>query len=192
MLLLVTPEATFTRMIPYLLLFATGIFAASDWLRSFARSAPQPGDGIAVRLFAPLFAVSIYGGYFGAGVGILILALLALAGWTGIHRMNAVKVLFTACINGVAVIPFAIAGKISWGIALIVAVGAALGGYYGAGYPASRAAHHSLVRHRSRRGHDGLLLRAHRMKACSGVRTQAKPRRRALTQQCAGSFSEWS
>ncbi len=75
---------------------------------------------------------AIYGGYFGAGVGIVILALLALSGWTAIHRMNAVKALLTACINGVAVIPFAVAGKIAWTVALVVAAGAMLGGYFGA------------------------------------------------------------
>ena len=77
-------------------------------------------------------AISFYGGYFGAGMGILILALLAVAGWTEIHRMNALKVLLAACVNGVAVVPFAVAGKISWGIALVVAVGAIAGGYLGA------------------------------------------------------------
>jgi hypothetical protein len=131
-LLLVTPEATFTRMIPYLLLFATVVFAASDWLRRLGRSTGTPAGDVTTRLLAPLFFVSIYGGYFGAGMGILILALLAVAGWTEIHRMNALKVLLAACVNGVAVVPFAVAGKISWGIALVVAVGAIAGGYLGA------------------------------------------------------------
>ncbi len=110
-LLLVTPEATFTRMIPYLLLFATVVFAASDWLRRLGRSTGTPAGDVTTRLLAPLFFVSIYGGYFGAGMGILILALLAVAGWTEIHRMNALKVLLAACVNGVAVVPFAVAGR---------------------------------------------------------------------------------
>jgi len=131
-LLLVTPEATFSRMIPYLLLVATLIFAASDVLRRFGRSLEAHPVAISARLFGPLFVVAIYGGYFGAGVGILILALLALVGWTEIHRMNAVKVLLAACINGVAVVPFALAGKVAWTIAFVVAAGAMLGGYFGA------------------------------------------------------------
>lgn len=131
-LLLVTPEATFTRMIPYLLLFATVVFAASDRLREFAGRSGIPDDGVSTRLFVPLFLVAIYGGYFGAGIGILILALFALSGWSQIHRMNAVKVLLATCINGVAVIPFAAAGKIAWGVAAVVAIGAVAGGYFGA------------------------------------------------------------
>jgi uncharacterized membrane protein YfcA len=131
-LLLVTPEQTFSRMIPWLLLLATLIFAGSDLLRGAARGTSAALGRITPKLLLPLFVVAIYGGYFGAGVGIVVLALLALAGWTAIHRMNAVKVLLAACINGVAVIPFAVAGKIAWSIALVVAVGAMLGGYFGA------------------------------------------------------------
>jgi uncharacterized membrane protein YfcA len=131
-LLLATPEQTFTRLIPYLLLFATLIFAASDRLRPSAGRAASPDAGVSPRLYLPLFAVAVYGGYFGAGIGILILALLAVAGWSEIHRMNAVKVLFATCISGVAVIPFALAGKIAWGTAAVVAVGAIAGGYFGA------------------------------------------------------------
>jgi uncharacterized membrane protein YfcA len=131
-LLLVTPEATFTRMIPYLLLFATVLFAASDRLRELAGRSGTPDRGVSARLFLPLFAVAIYGGYFGAGVSILILALFALSGWSEIHRMNAVKALLTACINGVAVLPFAVAGKIAWDIGAVAALGAAAGGYFGA------------------------------------------------------------
>ncbi len=131
-LLLVTPEATFTRMIPYLLLLATVIFATSDLLRRALRGSAEARGDISTRLFAPLFAVAVYGGYFGAGVSIVILALLAMSGWSAIHRMNAVKALLTACINGVAVIPFALAGKIAWTVAILVAAGAMLGGYFGA------------------------------------------------------------
>lgn len=131
-LLLVTPEATFTRLIPYLLLFATVVFAASDRLRGLAGRSGSADDRPSGRLYAPLFAVAIYGGYFGAGIGILILALFALAGWSEIHRMNAVKVLLATFINGIAVVPFALAGKIAWGVALVVAVGAVAGGYFGA------------------------------------------------------------
>ena len=132
-LLLHTPDATFTRLIPWLLLFATVIFAASDLLRLLAKHRENIADDrIDARWLPALFLVSIYGGYFGAGIGILMLAMFALAGWANIHRMNAVKVALAASINGIAVVPFLFAHKIAWVDAVILTAGAVLGGYYGA------------------------------------------------------------
>ncbi len=76
--------------------------------------------------------IAIYGGYFGGGVSILILALLAVMGLENIHTMNAVKVLLAGCINGVAVLAFIIAGVAEWLQALVMIVGAIVGGYGGA------------------------------------------------------------
>lgn len=131
-LLLHTPEATFTRMVPWLLLVATVIFAVSGRFRSLAGHTIASDGTIPLRLLPALFVVAIYGGYFGAGVSILILALFALSGWTQIHRMNAVKTVVTASINGIAVIPFLLAGKIAWQEAVVLTIGAMLGGYFGA------------------------------------------------------------
>jgi uncharacterized protein len=131
-LLLNTPEATFTRLIPWLLLFATVVFAASDRLRALAGRTAAPVVGISGRLLPVLFAIAAYGGYFGAGIGILILAMLALSGWTHMLRMNAFKVLLAAAINGIAVVPFFLARRIAWEEALVLTIGAAIGGYLGA------------------------------------------------------------
>ncbi|MEO6990027.1 MAG: sulfite exporter TauE/SafE family protein, partial [Candidatus Baltobacteraceae bacterium] len=133
-LLLVTPETIFTRLIPYLLLFATLVFAASDRLRHSAGASESAVGQLrhGLFLYVGVLAVAIYGGYFGAGFGILILALFSLAGWGDVHRMNALKSLMAACVNGVAVIPFAIDGKIAWEEAAVVSIGAILGGYFGA------------------------------------------------------------
>jgi uncharacterized protein len=127
-LLLHTPSKTFERMIPWLLLFATMIFAISPLLTKDERHE---------RVHSPFqlvlqFLVSIYGGYFGAGMGILMLAILSLSGLPNLNAMNGVKNLLSVAINGVAVIPFLIAGAIVWPIALLMAVFAMAGGYAGA------------------------------------------------------------
>ncbi|MBV9103399.1 MAG: sulfite exporter TauE/SafE family protein [Candidatus Eremiobacteraeota bacterium] len=131
-LLLRTPEQTFSQLIPWLLLFATLVFAGSDALRTLAGRPAASEDRIELRWLPALFVVAIYGGYFGAGIGILILALFAVSGWTHIHRMNAAKVLLATSVNGIAVIPFLLAHKIAWREALIFTVGAVVGGYVGA------------------------------------------------------------
>ncbi|HEV3154296.1 MAG TPA: sulfite exporter TauE/SafE family protein [Candidatus Baltobacteraceae bacterium] len=128
LLLLHTPPKVFERMIPWLLLFATLVFAISPLL---TRNAEDH------RVHSPFqlvlqFAVSIYGGYFGAGMGILMLAILSLSSLPNMNAMNGVKNLLSMAINGVAVIPFLIAGVIDWPIALLMAVFSMGGGYAGA------------------------------------------------------------
>jgi uncharacterized membrane protein YfcA len=78
--------------------------------------------------------VSVYGGYFGGGVGILNLAMLAALGMTEIHAMNALKVVLGGIINGVAVIAFIVAGAVVWREGSVMIVGAIFGGYFGAHY----------------------------------------------------------
>lgn len=130
-LVLITPEAAFTKAIPFLLLSATLLFIAGPHL---VRKAGQPSETLTLpRWGQPAqFALGIYGGYFGAGVGIATLALLAQMGFTKIHQMNGIKTLLTSCMNGVAVLPFAIAGAIAWKWAAVMCGGAVLGGYLGA------------------------------------------------------------
>jgi len=128
-LLLHTPSHTFQRMIPFLLLFATLVFAISPFL-----TGQQPGAAkrhTPVQLFAQ-FLTAIYGGYFGAGIGFLMLAILAFSGLPNFNAMNAVKNVLAAVINGVALVPFILAGIIQWPQAIVMAVGALLGGYIGA------------------------------------------------------------
>ncbi len=129
LLLLRTPAHVFTALIPYLLLLATGVFALSPYLtRSHSGSARHHSHW---QLIAQ-FLVSIYGGYFGAGIGILMLAILAFSGLPSLNAMNGVKNVLALCINGVALIPFLIAGVIWWPQATLMAVGAIIGGYLGA------------------------------------------------------------
>ncbi|MGB9234718.1 MAG: sulfite exporter TauE/SafE family protein [Terriglobales bacterium] len=134
-LLLHTPPQTFLRVLPWLMLGATLLFLFGGRL---ARS----HDGLAADIstsalvFASVFelVVAVYGGYFGGGVGILNLAMLAIVGMTDIHAMNALKVVLGGIINGVAVITFVVAGAVVWKQGAVMIAGAILGGYLGAHY----------------------------------------------------------
>jgi hypothetical protein len=142
MLLLVTPAATFLRLIPWLLLFATAVFAISPWLtkKELERDPSHAPWQLAVQ-----FLVSIYGGYFGAGMGILMLAVLAFSGLPNFNSQNAVKNVLSVAINGVALVPFVLARIVDWRYAVPMAALALLGGYFGARFfrrlpqPVSRA-----------------------------------------------------
>ncbi len=127
-LLVVTPSTIFERLIPWLLLFATALFAASPLLVRTQRRAPHH----AWWQLVAQFLVAIYGGYFGAGMGIVMLAILSFTGFPNFNATNAVKNLLSVAINGVALIPFAIARLVDWRLALPMAVLALAGGYAGA------------------------------------------------------------
>ncbi|HWM93803.1 MAG TPA: sulfite exporter TauE/SafE family protein [Thermoanaerobaculia bacterium] len=131
-LLLRTPEKTFEILAPVLILFATVLFMVRGVLaRRFSLSSgPSTGRWVIAVLLQ--LGVAVYGGYFGAGIGILMLALLGFLGLTDIHAMNGLKNFFGVCINGVAAAYFVLQGAVSWPEALILAVGATLGGYGGA------------------------------------------------------------
>jgi len=127
-LLLVTPQTLFLRLIPWLLLFATIVFATSPWLVPARATAPRHAPWqIVVQFF-----VAIYGGYFGAGMGIVMLAVLAFSGLPSFNAQNAIKNLLSVSINGVALVPFVIARIVDWRFAVPMAVVALLGGYFGA------------------------------------------------------------
>jgi uncharacterized protein len=127
-LLLVTPQMLFERLIPWLLLFATLVFAASPRL---TRTTALPPRNAPWQIVAQ-FAVAIYGGYFGAGMGILMLAVLAFSGLPSFNAQNAIKNVLAVSINGVALIPFILARIVDWRFALPMALIALLGGYLGA------------------------------------------------------------
>jgi uncharacterized membrane protein YfcA len=138
-ILLRTPQATFDRLLPWLMLFAVGIFAVGGNLtqalrRRFGERLAAGGILVALIVAVLQFLISVYGGFFGGGIGILMLAALALAGMTNIHTMNGLKVLLATLINGIAVLRFVIAGTIFWQYAVIMIIGAILGGYGGAAY----------------------------------------------------------
>lgn len=131
LLLLHTPERTFARVLPWLLLGATLLFVFSKHLARAFGSQLTKEISTAAILGAALFEflVAIYGGYFGGGVGIVNLALLAAIGMTDIHAMNALKVVLGSAINGIAVVVFIAKGAIYWPQALVMIGGAILGGY---------------------------------------------------------------
>src|SRR5205085_6782024 len=91
----------------------------------------SPGAWASVMTFQ--FFVAVYGGYFGAGIGILMLAALGLMGFTNIHRMNGLKNINGLCINAVAATLFIVNGLVQWHVALWMALGAIFGGYGGFG-----------------------------------------------------------
>lgn len=134
LLLLKTPEKTFVRLIPWLLGAATALFAFGARVTAPLRERlERRAGGLAVVGASVLqLVVAIYIGYFGAGAGILMLALLAIMGMENIHTMNAFKGLLGACANGTAVVTFVIAGKVVWPQALLMIAAAMAGGYGGA------------------------------------------------------------
>ncbi|EYD72672.1 sulfite exporter TauE/SafE family protein [Limimaricola hongkongensis] len=130
-LLLITPGAVFDGLVPWLLLVATALFALGPRVLAFVR-ARGFGPAGPVLSGAAVLAVSIYGGYFNGGLGILLLAMLGLIGFVNLHGMNGIKVLLSAVLSLVSAAAYAAAGLIEWDAALIVAVATTLGGYLGA------------------------------------------------------------
>lgn len=134
-LLRLTPTDVFDRLVPALILFATLLFMAQEWVQRRFSTTATPGGSSArvagVMLFQ--FLVGVYGGYFGAGIGILMLAALALIGLSDIYQMTAIKNLLAVVINGVAAIYFIYAGLVSWPEAVTMAAGGMVGNLAGAG-----------------------------------------------------------
>jgi len=131
LLLLYTPQKTFDIVIPWLLAIATIVFAFGPRLAPRLRQFYRIGSK---TVLVGQFLVSIYGGYFGGAVGILLLALYSLFGMSDIRSMNATKTFLTGCMNAIAVVCFIIAGKIWWAQTAVMFVSAVIGGYYGANY----------------------------------------------------------
>ncbi|HJW53657.1 MAG TPA: sulfite exporter TauE/SafE family protein [Burkholderiaceae bacterium] len=131
LLLLSTKDATFSRLIPWLLLFATVLFAFSGKISALLRGVDSGKPGNSTISLAGQAVVSVYGGFFGAGMGILMLASLAMAGHDDVHEINAIKNLLSAVIYSVTVLTFVIAGAVSWPYTIIMLVTATLGGYWG-------------------------------------------------------------
>src|SRR5437764_11030125 len=130
-LLLRTSTRTFTHLVPFLILGATLLLAAQELItRKLVHVAK--GKRWIVFAFVFQFFVGVYGGYFGAGMGILMLAALGLIGLTDLHQMNGLKNLLAICINGVAAVYFPISGAVLWRDGVIMAVAAIAGGYAGA------------------------------------------------------------
>ena len=135
-LLLKTPAHTFMRVLPWLTLGATLLFAFGKKLARGRISVIEHQASSSALLGATLFqlCVGVYGGYFGGGMGIVMLAMLATLGMTDIHAMNALKSVMGSVINGVAVITFIVARAVYWKHGSVMIVGAIAGGYLGAHY----------------------------------------------------------
>jgi len=134
-LLTCTPNETFEKLVPFLLLFATLLFMAQSFFRRIAATeAVAVSHGARFGLFAIgfQFLLAIYGGYFGAGIGILMLAVFGMLGFHHIHEMNALKTVLAVLINAVATGYFIYAGLIEWPQAGIMTLGAGLGYFSGA------------------------------------------------------------
>jgi hypothetical protein len=135
--LLYTSPDIFKKLIPYLLLLATLLFTFGEPLKAWFQRRNNNSSIESpplFRLVVAQLAISIYGGFFGAGLGILMLATLSFLGIKSIHTMNAFKTFLGGCINGVAIIPFVLAGVIAWPQAILMAVGGSLGGFLIAHY----------------------------------------------------------
>ncbi len=133
--LLKTPQTTFMRLVPWLMLAATLIFMMSgrvtQWVRRRTANAEHhefaTWRAVSIQIF-----IAFYIGYFGAGAGILILAMLALLGMDEIHTMNALKALLTTVSNGVAMLLFIFSHAVYWPETILMVVASMIGGYFGA------------------------------------------------------------
>jgi uncharacterized membrane protein YfcA len=137
-LLVRTSDTGFLRLLPWLMLVAAATFTFSGpltaWIRDRAprldgpvRHRPLPWWALALQL-----VIATYGGYFGGGIGIMMLAGFAMAGLTDIHEMNGLKAVLAVFINGVALVEFIVHGVIAWTPGLVMVAGAIVGGYGGA------------------------------------------------------------
>ena len=130
-----TPTPIFDRLVPALILFATLLFMAQEPVQRLAGHTPDRHRSPRWLAGAVLFQflVGVYGGYFGAGIGILMLAALGILGMRDIHQMNGVKNLLALVINGIASVYFVSTGMVRWTEVAVMAVGAIAGGIGGAG-----------------------------------------------------------
>lgn len=136
LLLLRTPGQTFLKIIPWLMLFAVLLFVFGPRITRGKKAivSRQPSANLIAAASLFQLGVAIYGGYFGGGMGFVILAMLTAFGMADIHEMNAFKVVLSSSTNGVAVIIFIVKHAVYWPQALVMICGAAIGGYFGARY----------------------------------------------------------
>ena len=140
LLLLKTPQHTFLHFVPWLLLSGTLLFAFGNKIRAIAGSSDVINDlrkiswrAIVASSFVELL-LAVYGGYFGAGIGFVILGMLAALGMRDIHAMGAIRTMLAAAVNAAAVLTFILAGAVLWKECGVMVAGALLGGWFGARY----------------------------------------------------------
>jgi uncharacterized protein len=138
-LFLNTPESAFKKIVPFLILFATLLFLFQDKItpkiaKNSEKEQTHPEKfTLKPTLIFPLLCISLYGGYFGAGMGIMTLAMLGILGERDLLRMTLIKNAFTSSVTFIATVLFIFSGKIAWHSAPVMIVGAMLGGYIGVG-----------------------------------------------------------
>jgi hypothetical protein len=130
-----TPSALFDRLVPFLILFATILFIVEGPIQKKLgeRSSSSHGTGIGLPAALALNLLVVYGGYFGAGMSIMMLSFLSVLGMRDILQMDALTSLFSLCVNGVAAILFISMKMVNWNYVLPMAVAAIIGGYWAAG-----------------------------------------------------------
>lgn len=134
--LLATSEDAFAAIVPFLIVFACGLLLFQEQLSAFARRHrlhTEDGETVPLPLHAMTFAGAVYGAYFGAGLGIMLLAFLIIMVPDDIQHSNALKGMLSLLINAAAVVYFAAFGPVEWGPAAVMAGGALAGGYLGVG-----------------------------------------------------------
>ncbi|MDC1252935.1 sulfite exporter TauE/SafE family protein, partial [Amylibacter sp.] len=127
-LLLITPEVVFSFIIPWLLGFATLLFAFGNYVSKLAE---KTSDKNGFKSNIATLLVCIYGGYFNGGLGIVLLALFSTLGMRDIHLMNGLKNIMSFALSAASVVTFAIAGIVFWKYAIIMMIAATIGGYFG-------------------------------------------------------------
>lgn len=140
LLLLKTPQRTFLHFVPWLLLSGTLLFAFGNKIRATAGKSVMSDDlqkpswrAVTVCSFLELI-LAVYGGYFGAGIGFVMLGMFAALGMRDIHAMGAIRTLLAAAINAAAVVTFIVAGAVLWLQFAVMVTGALVGGWFGAHY----------------------------------------------------------
>jgi hypothetical protein len=136
-LLLVLPAAAFERIVPVLILVACGLVAVQPRLSAWVaarrlRLGHEPGHGSGPVLIASIYATGVYGGYFGAAQGVILIALLAILIDDDLQRLNGLKNVIAAVVNSVAAIIFILVAPVAWGPAILLAIGSTIGGQLGA------------------------------------------------------------
>ncbi|MGA3087022.1 MAG: sulfite exporter TauE/SafE family protein [Terriglobales bacterium] len=140
LLLLKTPQHTFLRLVPWLLLAGTSLFAGGNSIRALVGKTAVIDDLRDISAQAIVFGsiaellVAVYGGYFGAGIGFMTLAMLALMGMRDIHAMGAIRTLLAVAVNAAAVVTFIVAHAVLWPQCVVMIAGSLAGGWFGAHY----------------------------------------------------------
>ncbi|MCO4824864.1 MAG: sulfite exporter TauE/SafE family protein [Amylibacter sp.] len=140
-LLVISSDGAFNFVVPFLLLAATLVFLFGDQIRDYAAAKSR---SVVPFGAVGLFLVSVYGGYFNGGLGIVLLALFSLWGMRNIHEMNGLKNGLSFALSGISVAAFAVSGLVEWPQAIVMMIGATAGGYAGA--PVARVLSKQVVR----------------------------------------------